>query len=79
MKILLCLLCLFCSLATIAQPDVIPAKNGDISIHPILHGSMVLEWKNKTIYVDPYGGADKYVGHTAPDLVLITDIHGDHL
>lgn len=79
MKILLCLFCLFCSLGGTAQTDVIPAKGGEIQINPVLHSSMVLQWKNRTIYVDPYGGAEKYAGFAAPDLVLITDIHGDHL
>jgi L-ascorbate metabolism protein UlaG (beta-lactamase superfamily) len=31
------------------------------------------------IYVDPYGGAKVFEGIRPPDLVLITDIHGDHL
>ena len=30
------------------------------------------------IYVDPYG-ADKYTGQKDPTIILITDIHGDHL
>jgi L-ascorbate metabolism protein UlaG (beta-lactamase superfamily) len=38
----------------------------------------VLQWNNKTIYVDPYGGAEAFAGIAAPDLILITDIHGDH-
>ncbi|MDX5480079.1 MAG: MBL fold metallo-hydrolase, partial [Hymenobacteraceae bacterium] len=38
-----------------------------------------LTWNNKTIYVDPYGGADAFAGLATPDLILITDIHGDHL
>lgn len=58
--------------------DVIPAKGGDISIKPILHGTVVLEYQDLTIYVDPYGGARKFSGQKPADLVLITDIHGDH-
>lgn len=58
--------------------DLIPARGGDITIRPILHGTLVLEHNGITIYVDPYGGADKFAGQKPADLVLITDIHGDH-
>ena len=37
-----------------------------------------MEYNGLTIYVDPYGGADKFAGQKPADLVLITDIHGDH-
>lgn len=59
--------------------DVVKSEDGDITIQPITHGTLVLQWKNKTIYVDPYGGAEKFEGIAAPDIILITDIHGDHL
>jgi L-ascorbate metabolism protein UlaG (beta-lactamase superfamily) len=35
-------------------------------------------WNGKTIYVDPVGGAKRFAGLPGPDLILITDIHGDH-
>ncbi|EAY24917.1 MBL fold metallo-hydrolase [Microscilla marina] len=62
-----------------AQSDQIKAKKGNITVHPVLHAAMVLQWNGKTIYVDPYGGAARYKAYPAPNLVLITDIHGDHL
>jgi L-ascorbate metabolism protein UlaG (beta-lactamase superfamily) len=31
------------------------------------------------MYVDPYGGAAAFKGISPPDLILITDIHGDHM
>ncbi|QCX38855.1 MBL fold metallo-hydrolase [Aureibaculum algae] len=58
--------------------DTIKTNDGTIIIQPITHGSFVLQWNNMTIYVDPYGGADLYKGIAVPDLILITDIHGDH-
>ncbi|MGM0945842.1 MAG: MBL fold metallo-hydrolase [Bacteroidota bacterium] len=58
--------------------DQIPAQNGAIQINPILHGSLVIEYQDLTIYVDPYGGAERFAGQKPADLVLITDIHGDH-
>lgn len=72
------LLFFFISFEVFSQ-DVISAKKGDITISPITHGTLVLERNNQVIYVDPYGGAALFEGHKKPTLVLITDIHGDHL
>lgn len=62
-----------------AAADRIATAQGPLTVQPITHGSVVLSWHGKTIYVDPYGGAAAYAGLAAPDVVLITDIHGDHL
>lgn len=80
MKMLPLLLSFF-AFATLAQTpaDLLPTSQGDLKIQPILHGSVVLEWASHVIYVDPYGGAAAYAGQSAPTLILITDIHGDHL
>ena len=50
-----------------------------MTVQPITHGSVVLTWNDRNIYVDPYGGGALYEGLADPDLILITDIHGDHL
>ncbi len=78
MKTALTTTLLFLSICLFAQPDIIPANHGDITMTPILHATIVLEWNGNTIYVDPYGGAERFTGFTAPDLVLITHKHGDH-
>lgn len=62
-----------------AAADQIATKKGPLTVQPITHGSVVFTWNGKTIYVDPYGGAAAYAGLAAPDVILITDIHGDHL
>lgn len=54
-------------------------QESDITILPIQHASTILEWKGKTIYIDPAGGATPYLNKKSPDIVLITDIHGDHM
>ncbi|NLP56714.1 MBL fold metallo-hydrolase [Lutibacter sp. B1] len=59
--------------------DILKTNNGSLKIQPITHGSLILTYNNKTIYVDPYGGGELYKNLESPDLVLITDIHGDHL
>lgn len=51
----------------------------DFEVIPISHATMVLKWSGKVIYVDPVGGAEAFDGMPGPDLILITDIHGDHL
>ena len=51
---------------------------GQVEITPITHGSVVLRWENKTIYVDPWSQGD-YQNLPPADLILITDIHGDHM
>jgi L-ascorbate metabolism protein UlaG (beta-lactamase superfamily) len=78
------LLCLFALIASQAQaqraaPDQIETKKGPLMVQPITHATLVLTWNGKTIYVDPTGGAEAFAGLAAPDLVLITDIHGDHM
>jgi L-ascorbate metabolism protein UlaG (beta-lactamase superfamily) len=59
--------------------DRIATANGDLVVHPVNHATLVLGWNGHVIYVDPVGGADRFSGLPRPDLVLITDIHGDHL
>ena len=59
-------------------PDEISTKTGTLTIQPLVHASLVLSFKDLTIYVDPTGGAKNYSGIKPPDLILITDIHGDH-
>ncbi|SHJ68780.1 MBL fold metallo-hydrolase [Pseudozobellia thermophila] len=54
-------------------------RETQVKIIPIEHASAVLEWKNITVYIDPVGGAEAFGGQKDPDLILITDIHGDHL
>ncbi|WP_411030918.1 MBL fold metallo-hydrolase [Spongiimicrobium sp. 3-5] len=54
-------------------------ENAEIEIIPVSHATAVLLWKDITIYIDPVGGADAFKAHKQPDLILITDIHGDHL
>ena len=58
--------------------DRIPTGSGDLIVHPIEHATLVLAHGGKTVYVDPVGGAAKFEGLPPPDLILITDIHGDH-
>lgn len=49
-----------------------------VKIVPIEHATAVLEWNDIVIYIDPVGGPKAFEGQKQPDLILITDIHGDH-
>ncbi len=81
------LLCAACkeSPKTVASSDTMSSKevtelaSSEIRIIPISHATAVLEWEELTIYIDPVGGADAFKDQRQPDLILITDIHGDHL
>lgn len=51
---------------------------GAVKITPIYHATMLIEAGGKSIYVDPAKPAD-LAGLPKADLILITDIHGDHM
>tara|TARA_R110002051_G_scaffold137720_4_gene210186 strand:+ start:2916 stop:3704 length:789 start_codon:yes stop_codon:yes gene_type:complete len=53
-------------------------KSSKLTITPIEHATAILQWGDYTIYIDPVGGAEMFKGQKKPDLILITDIHGDH-
>jgi L-ascorbate metabolism protein UlaG (beta-lactamase superfamily) len=55
----------------------IPATGGDITITAIQHASVQVEHAGKVIQIDPAQG--DFSKAKPADLVLITDIHGDHL
>ena len=63
--------------AQLSTPDIIQTTVGPLTIQPIEHASLVLRVHGVTIYADPTG-PDKYKGMAAPNIILITDIHGDH-
>jgi L-ascorbate metabolism protein UlaG (beta-lactamase superfamily) len=62
------------------QPtDSVFTNQKGFEVTPISHATMVLQWDGRVVYVDPVGGAVAFEGQPSPDLILITDIHGDHL
>ena len=60
-----------------ATPEIIKSSAGDIKITPIQHASMMIQAGGQTIQVDPAQG--NFDGLPAADLILLTDVHGDHL
>jgi L-ascorbate metabolism protein UlaG (beta-lactamase superfamily) len=57
-------------------PDREKTSAGELTITPINHASLMLEFGGKVIQVDPVGD---YSQLPKADLILITDIHGDHM
>jgi L-ascorbate metabolism protein UlaG (beta-lactamase superfamily) len=51
---------------------------GPVKITPVYHASLVIEAGGKVIIIDPAKPA-VFTGLPQADLILITDIHGDHL
>lgn len=56
-----------------------PAAAQDFEVTPIAHATAVLRWGEAVIYVDPVGGGEAFAAQEPADLVLVTDIHPDHL
>ena len=64
---------------TIPSPtDRIQTEKGVVEIYPVNHATFVMRWNGQTIFIDPVGPAERFRSFDRPDLILITDIHGDH-
>jgi L-ascorbate metabolism protein UlaG (beta-lactamase superfamily) len=70
------------------QTQTFQTSVGPVEITPIYHASTLIQAGGKVIYVDPAGklkfgdfppGPVSYEGYRPADLILISDIHGDHM
>jgi L-ascorbate metabolism protein UlaG (beta-lactamase superfamily) len=65
-----------------AADQVSTARGGDLTIQPIHHAAVLLSWNGRHVLVDPAplapGGGAEFKALPAPDIILITHIHGDH-
>ncbi len=55
------------------------AEESPVTVTPILHATAILAWDGTSIYTDPTGGPEAFANQPAANIVLVTDIHGDHL
>jgi len=82
MKLIPSLICSFLLLSPLtrsaAQTQTFPTSAGLVKITPLTHASTLIEAGGKTIYLDPAKPVN-FEGHPKADLILITDIHGDHM
>ena len=67
------------SLHAMAPADTLQAKGGPITIQPITHAALQLKYGNQVITVDPTMMGGDYNTLPKADIILVTDIHGDHL
>jgi len=68
---------------TIIEENVDGSDNSEeesvFNVAPVEHATMVINWNKEVIYVDPIGGGSAFKGYTKPTMILVTDIHEDHL
>ena len=73
---------LFVVLLSLAQPkrpvQGFETSAGMLKITPIQHASLMIEAGGQVIHIDPWSNGN-YNGLLQADLILITDIHGDHM
>jgi L-ascorbate metabolism protein UlaG (beta-lactamase superfamily) len=82
MKLILAFTCAISMLASLAysqnSTQTFETSSGPVKITSLFHASTLIEAGGKAIYLDPAKPA-KFEGHPKADLILITDIHGDHM
>ncbi|MBM3819772.1 MAG: MBL fold metallo-hydrolase [Acidimicrobiia bacterium] len=78
MRVWMGLFALVAAMGATIVADTIPAQGGNIELTPLAHAHVQLEFGGKVIHLDPSPQAPQASIKPA-DLVLITDIHGDHM
>jgi L-ascorbate metabolism protein UlaG (beta-lactamase superfamily) len=66
------------AMAVLPPAQTFPTSAGTVTITPIYHAAAIIQAGNDRIYIDPAKPAD-ITGLPPGDLILITDIHGDHM
>lgn len=61
------------------QTDTIETIGGDLVITFIGHGTLMFEYQNKVIHLDPWSNLADYKTLPKADVILVTHEHGDHL
>ncbi|HEY5269522.1 MAG TPA: MBL fold metallo-hydrolase, partial [Anaerolineales bacterium] len=61
------------------ETDVLPTSAGDLSITFLGHGSILLVFQGKNIYMDVFGEVADYSKLPKADTVFLTHEHFDHL
>jgi len=76
-------LSLFCLLGLQAdqdfEQDIVQTSKGDLKMTFIGHGTLMFEFDEKVIHIDPVSRYADYSQMPEADLVLLTHHHGDHL
>ena len=69
----------FAALLAAASATADENKRVEPTFTPIQHGTFVIQSGDVTIYIDPVGDVAAFEELPAPDIILVTDVHGDHM
>jgi L-ascorbate metabolism protein UlaG (beta-lactamase superfamily) len=61
------------------EKDIVKTAKGNLEITFLGHGTLMLNFNEKVIHIDPFDRIADYSELPKADLVLITHQHGDHL
>jgi len=61
------------------ETDVLPTSAGDLFITFLGHGSLLMVFNGKNIYVDVFGDVADYSKLPQADIIFLTHEHSDHL
>ena len=61
------------------EKDIISTSRGNLEITFIGHGTLMLAYDNKIIYIDPYSKVADFDKLPDADIILLTHHHRDHL
>lgn len=64
---------------TLPEPEIINTSAGKIKLYFLGHASLLLEFNQHNIYIDPWEKQADYSNFSKADLILITHEHQDHL
>lgn len=59
--------------------DVEHTSGGDLTITPVGHATILFQFEGRNWIVDPWSNAVNEASLPKADVILITDIHGDHM
>ena len=61
------------------ESDLLATSAGDLKITLLGHGSLMMEFNQKIIHIDPFSRVADYAQLPEADLILLTHEHRDHL
>ena len=61
------------------ETDIIKTSDGELKITFLGHGSLLLNYKNSNIYIDPFSKLADYAALPKAEIIFLTHHHRDHL